>query len=130
MNNKFSRMSKLTKLLVMAPLVLLGLIVFVLIGGVIVMLLWNWLAPELFGLRVITFWQAVGLVALCRILFGGFGMGGGSSRSSGRRMEERVRERVRERMNERWEQMTPEERETFCGGHDRTRHTTPLDSNA
>jgi hypothetical protein len=92
------------------------------------MLLWNWLAPTLFGLRLITFWQAIGLLALCRILFGGFGLGGGGSHrsKSGRRM----RERVSERMAERWEQMTPEERERFRQGlHGRDRRTTPLNSN-
>jgi len=62
-------------------------------------------APTLFGLRLITFWQAIGLLALCRILFGGFGLGGGGHRNSRRRMEGRIRERVRERMAERWEQM-------------------------
>jgi hypothetical protein len=35
--------------------------------------LWNWLLPPLFGWRQITFWQALGILALCRILFGGFG---------------------------------------------------------
>lgn len=40
--------------------------------GYFVMLLWNWLMPGLFGLGLITFWQAVGLVVLGRILFGGF----------------------------------------------------------
>ena len=81
----------------------LGAAVFMAIGGGVVMLLWNWLAPELFGLRQVTFWQALGLLALCRILFGGFG--GGSHRSNSRR-----------RMAERWEQMTPEEREKFRQG--------------
>ena len=81
------------------------------IGGEVVMHLWNWLLPMLFGWRQITFWQAVGLLALCRILFGGFG-GRGFHRSNFRR-----------RMAERWERMTPEEREKFrhgmrshCGG--------------
>lgn len=36
-----------------------------------VMLLWNWLMPLLFGLAVITFWQALGILALSKILFGG-----------------------------------------------------------
>ena len=36
------------------------------------MSLWNWLTPPLFGFRTITFWQALGLLAFCRILFGGF----------------------------------------------------------
>ena len=50
--------------------------IFVAIGGQVVQHLWNWLLPELFGWRQITFWQAVGLLALSRILFGGGGFGG------------------------------------------------------
>jgi hypothetical protein len=37
--------------------------------GYPVMLLWNWLMPQLFGLSEITFWQAIGLNVLCTILF-------------------------------------------------------------
>jgi len=115
--------------MIIAPLAILGIVVFTAIGGGVVMLLWNWLAPTLFELRLITFWQAIGLLALCRILFGGFGFGGGGHRNSRRRMEGRIRERVRERMDEHWEQMTPEERERFRQGlHDRPGRTTPLDS--
>jgi len=33
--------------------------------------LWNLLMPDIFGLKAISFWQAVGLMALCWILFGG-----------------------------------------------------------
>jgi hypothetical protein len=66
------------------------------------MSLWNWLLPGLFGWKVITFWQAVGLVILCRLLFGGMRGGGG-----------RGRQRWRHRMEERWQNMTPEEREQF-----------------
>jgi hypothetical protein len=106
------------------------MVIFALIGGEVVMLLWNWLAPALFGLREVTFWQAIGLLALCRILFGGFGLGGGGHRNSRRRMEGRIRERMRERMDERWEQMTPEERERFRQGmRGRGGRTTTLDSN-
>jgi len=50
------------------------------------------------------FWQALGLLVLCRILFGGFA-GHGAHRSSFRR-----------RMAERWDGMTPEEREKFRQG--------------
>jgi hypothetical protein len=91
------------------------------------MLLWNWLAPELFGLRLVSFWQALGLLALCRILFGGFGVGGGRHRGSGRHLDGRIRERVDERLRERWEQMTPEERQRFREGF-HSGGTTPLDS--
>ena len=130
MNERLERMTKLTRLMIMAPLAILGMMIFAWIGGQIVMLLWNWLAPMLFGFKQVTFWQALGLLALCRILFGGFGLGGGGHRSSRRRMEGRIRERVRERMDERWAQMTPEERERFRQGfNDRSRSTTPLDSN-
>jgi hypothetical protein len=86
-----------------APLAILGMLAFLFIGGEAVRLLWNWLMPPLFGWREVTFWQALGLLALCRILFGGLGRGGG--RSS-----------VRRRMSERWEYMTPEERERFRDG--------------
>ena len=34
-----------------------------------VMLLWNWLMPELFGLSAIGFWQAAGLMLLSSFLF-------------------------------------------------------------
>ena len=34
------------------------------------MFLWNWLMPAIFGLTIITFWQALGLLILSKILFG------------------------------------------------------------
>jgi hypothetical protein len=114
---------RLKRLIWIAPAAIIGMAIFIAIGGGVVKLLWNWLAPTLFDLRQITFWQAIGLLALCRILFGGFGLGGGSHRSRSRR-------RIDERMAERWEQMTPEEREKFRQGFpDRRGQTTPLNSN-
>src|SRR5260370_28884678 len=107
------------RLIWIVPAAILGMVIFAWIGGELVMLLWNWLAPTLFGLRQVTFWQALGLLALCPILFGGFGLGGGSHRS-----------RSRPRMREPWEHITPEERDRFHQGmRDRERCTTPLDSN-
>ena len=129
MTKKLKDLTRLTRLILFAPLVILGMVIFIWVGGTVVMLLWNWLAPELFGFRLITFWQAIGLLALCRILFGGFGLSGGGHRNSSRRMDRRIRERVRERMAERWEEMTPEERENSRQGlHGRGGQTTPLDS--
>ena len=76
----------------------------VLVLSFVVMSLWNWLMPTLFGLRVIGFWQALGLLVLSKILLGGFrGRPGGGMN-------------WRRRMMERWEQMTPEEREKFRQG--------------
>src|SRR5438552_17587276 len=45
---------------------------FVAIAGLVVMRLWNWLTPTLFGWHVITFWQAVGILILSKLLLGGF----------------------------------------------------------
>ena len=70
----------------------------------VVMSLWNWLMPGLFGLRIISFWQALGLLVLSKILLGGF------------RGRPRGGIHWRRRMMERWEQMTPEEREKFRQG--------------
>ena len=42
--------------------------VLMLIFGIVVMLLWNWLMPIVFGLPTITFWQAYGLMWLWRIM--------------------------------------------------------------
>jgi len=92
------------KWIYLAPLAILAVLLFIAIGGEVVMQLWNWLLPPLFGLRQITLWQALGILALCRILFGGFGHHG-SHRSGFRR-----------RMEERWAAMTPEERERFRQG--------------
>jgi len=88
----------------LAPLALLGFLLFIALGGVVVRELWNWLLPPLFGWHPVTFWQALGLLALCRILFGGFGIHGPP------------RSRLRRRMAERWDAMTPEERERMRQG--------------
>jgi hypothetical protein len=87
------------KMILIAPLAILGILLFIAVGGVVVLLLWNWLLPPLFGWHQLTFWQAIGMLALCRILFGGFGR------------HSSVRSNVRRRMEERFECLTPEERE-------------------
>ncbi|QRR04177.1 hypothetical protein HWI92_13250 [Dyadobacter sandarakinus] len=45
----------------------------VLVMGAVVRFLWNAVLPDAVNAHPITYWQAVGLLALCRILFGGFG---------------------------------------------------------
>jgi len=91
---------------ILMPLLLLGFLVFVAVGGILVQQLWNWLAPAIFDVRTITFWQALGLLALCRILFGGFGFHGSSNgerRHRWQRMTPEERERFRQRRSARWE---------------------------
>jgi len=75
------------------------------LAGLLVMSLWNALIPAIFHLGVITFWQALGIFVLCKILFG-FGKGGpGGWRGKGPWMRQRWEERIKN--------MTPEEREQF-----------------
>jgi len=100
---------KWVKLIWIAPLAILGLALFIFIGGQIVMRLWNWLLPPLFGWSQIGFWQALGLLLLCRILFGGSGWRGSTRSNIRRRMEERCERRIEERC----QNMSPEEREQF-----------------
>ena len=97
------------KWIFIGPVAILGIVLAVFIGGEIVKQLWNWLLPPLFGWREITFWQAFGLLALCRILFGGLGRHGYSSSHARRRLVDRVADRVADR----WDAMTAEERERF-----------------
>jgi hypothetical protein len=88
--------------LVFAPLFVAAL-------SLIVMSLWNAIIPGLFALPAIGFWQAAGLLLLCRILFGGFRGHGGRG----------WRHRA---WSARWHRMTPEERERFRDGFRRWRH--------
>ena len=81
------------------PGILLIVIAAVAIFGAAVEHLWNWLVPAIIGWHAINFWQAVGILLLSKILFGGFRGRGGMH--------------WRHRMGERWEKMSPEEREKF-----------------
>lgn len=77
-------------------LVFLGVLTFVVMG------LWNSLVPALFHGPQIEYWQALGLLLLSRIMFGGLRGHGGWHRHG----------HWRERMwRERWASLTPEERE-------------------
>ena len=89
-------------------LMMLGLVaVLSILLGFVVEHLWNWLMPGLFGLHTITYWQAVGLFLLSKLLLSGIhprGGGGGRRRDWKRRMEKR------------WAGMSPEERESLRAG--------------
>lgn len=72
------------------------------------MWLWNALVPDIFGLPKLIWLQALGLLVLARMLFGGRGFSG---RAGGRRR--------REHWKRKFASMTPEERERWkaevCG---------------
>jgi|GEM_PF-746199 len=64
--------------------------------GWIVMLLWNWLMPDIFGLKRVTYWQAWGLFILCSILFKGFGSNNSGGSRSDRKRKRELRRYLRE----------------------------------
>jgi hypothetical protein len=69
----------------------------------VTMLLWNWLMPAIFGLPLLSYWQATGILVLARLLFGGIGhhgpFGHGLNRGN--------------KLREKWQNMTDEERKAF-----------------
>jgi hypothetical protein len=81
-------------------LIPLGIVAFLALVSYVVMLLWNNLLPEIIQVKAITFWQAMGIFVLCKILFG-FGKPGGGGPWG------------KHKMVERFKQMTPEERLQF-----------------
>jgi len=71
--------------------------------GMIVMGLWNAILPAVIGVKTISFWQALGILILSKILFGGFrgGWRGGPGKARWMQMQQKLAA------------MTPEEREKF-----------------
>ncbi|WP_106790842.1 hypothetical protein [Aquimarina sp. Aq78] len=71
-----------------SPIEIVGIIIFgaiaitglAILFGFVIMWLWNWLMPEIFGLTTLTYWQAVGVFILLKIFLGG--CGSGSSKKS------------------------------------------------
>lgn len=48
----------------------------------VVMWLWNWLMPTIFGLTTLTFWQTAGIIILSKLLLGGCNFGDHKKKSS------------------------------------------------
>ncbi len=69
----------------------------------VVMQLWNWILPEAAGWNTITFWQAMGLLVLSKILFSGWGRGGSKWKQY----------RWKSKMKEKWDNMSDEEKSKF-----------------
>ena len=74
------------------------------VAGLVVMALWNWLVPVLFGLQQISFLQALGLLVFGRLLFGSL------------RCRPSPHDRWHRQLGESWKGKTPEEREKFRAG--------------
>jgi len=88
-----------------AVMILVFCTAFVMLFSYIVMRLWNGILPDVLGVKLISFWQAMGILVLSKILFSGFG---GFAHK-----KEQFKNRFRQRMREKWENMTPEEKQKF-----------------
>lgn len=88
-------MTRTKRLLLIAPLAIAGFALFIWF----VMLLWNGVLTEATGVRTITFWQAAGIFALSKILFG-FNMGPGGRRGKFRNMTPEEREQFKAKWKE------------------------------
>lgn len=91
------RRSKLGKVF----MILICVAAFISLFSYIVMSLWNAILPDVLHVTTITFWQAMGILVLSKILFSSFGGWGGRKHAWKRKMEER------------WGNMNDEERERF-----------------
>jgi len=80
MKTHWDKVPNWAKYTLYAVLGIAGAFLLGLLFGNVIMWLWNWLMPKLFGLPIIGFWEGLGLFLLAKILFG-FG-GSGSSGSS------------------------------------------------
>lgn len=103
-------MTILQKHLVFIPLFFV--VMLALLGG-LVMCLWNWLMPQVFDLPALSFWQAVGLLVLCRLLVGNMGFGGHHHHHGHGHCGCGNHNRIREN----WANMTPEERQQIIEKH-------------
>jgi hypothetical protein len=88
-----------------AVMILVFCTAFIMLFSFIVMSLWNGILPDVLGVKTITFWQALGILVLSKILFSGFG--------GFHHKKEQFRNRFRQKMLDKFEKMTPEEKQRF-----------------
>lgn len=84
-----------------AFMILICVAVFISLFSLIVMSLWNAILPNVLHVTNITFWQAMGILVLSKILFGGFGGWGNKNH------------KFKQKMHEKWHGMNEAEREEF-----------------
>jgi hypothetical protein len=84
--------------------------------GLVIFGLWNLLMPAIFSLPAITFWQALGLFLLSRLLFGRFGGWGHRMRKA--------------RFVRGWKDLTHEERDRFSRAMGTCRPRNPAEGDA
>jgi hypothetical protein len=80
MKNKWQRVPRWEKIVGITIVGIIGVVAMGFLFGIGITLLWNWLMPELFNLKEITYWQAIGIFVLAKIIFGFGGSGEGNSK--------------------------------------------------
>jgi hypothetical protein len=76
---KWQGVPKWLQIVIYSILGILGMAGLGVLFGFVILWLWNWLMPMLFGLREITYWQAIGIFLLAKILFGSIGSSNSAS---------------------------------------------------
>lgn len=71
--HKWEKVPRPAKIVVYVVLGAAGIVLCGFLFGYLIMVLWNWLMPEIFGWKEITYWQGMGLFVLARFLVGSFG---------------------------------------------------------
>lgn len=97
-----------------------GIVIFLAVfaaSSAVVMLLWNWLIPHIIGWTVINFWQAAGLVLLCRLLFSNFHNKGHFMGAAGAHHHRKMTWEERERMRDAVKDMSYEQRMEYMRKH-------------
>lgn len=91
-----NKIHKVVRIIFMTIVGVILACLFALLFGYITKMLWNWVMPEVFGLNSITYWQAVALLILAKIIFG-LGRGAhGSKRHS---------EHIHRKVEKKWHKM-------------------------
>ena len=103
----FGNRPRYTKMKMKIPFIIFFGLLAVVAFGFVVMYLWNAVLPDVLHVSTITFWQALGILVLSKILFGGFRGGWGRHNKMHGGME------WRKKMEEKLRTMSPEEREKF-----------------
>ncbi len=85
----------------MALGIVLLICLLILLVGLVVMLLWNHVLSPVLEIKQVTYWQAVGILVLCKILFGG--IRGGSHKHK----------RYKGQWQSKWMDMNEEDRHAF-----------------
>ncbi len=86
--NMWQQLPKGLKTAIWIVLGILFFIVMAIVFGWLIQLLWNATIADMFGLPTISYWQALGLFVLAKILFG-FGVGGGNSSGAKKKKKEK-----------------------------------------